>query len=283
MPTSRSQTRSSAMNTFSSFRFAANAVLRPSYILLHVRHKSAKPLGRLRNHEIKYNAVLRKDKEGNLAPTTMQALLKEIDLTQERIELVAEKPSPIVVVVNIKQDMLRVKRVKEKQRVANKKDQAKELQLTWTSEESDMEHKLNRLRQHLETGARMDVVFSTKPKTVAPPVKIQQQKVADVIERLAEVSTQWRPVEWRKNLAIISLRGSKLVSQPTPTSLDLDPPPETDSTTAEPVVAPPTNRHVPIRPRNFQDLSKWGYQKPPTMNPMAAKRAEKKYPKGGRP
>ncbi|KAJ7067890.1 hypothetical protein C8F01DRAFT_958229, partial [Mycena amicta] len=164
-----------------------------------------------RNEQIKFDQVSIKE-DGVLVQVSMRSLLRKVDLAKERIELIASEPQPIVAIVNMREEMQQLKRTKEKQREAMKKDQKKEVQFTWGSEDTDMEHKLSRLRSHLETGARLDVVFSTKKRTAPPPVKAQQDKVADTITRLSDVSTVWKPVEWRRNMAVIYLRGIATVT-----------------------------------------------------------------------
>ncbi|KAJ7122920.1 hypothetical protein C8R44DRAFT_540167, partial [Mycena epipterygia] len=164
--------------------------------------------GRPRNDKIPYVQVSLVDENNSLIhQVSLANLLKSIDHKKEWVELVAEKPHPVVKIINKKATLDYLKKAKAKRRETVRKNILKEVQLTWGSEQSDLEHKLARVRSYLEIGARVDIVFSTKPKAVPPPPAVMRKKLQDTIEMMADVSTEFKPVEWRRNLASIHLKG----------------------------------------------------------------------------
>ncbi|KAJ7047858.1 hypothetical protein C8F04DRAFT_920936, partial [Mycena alexandri] len=208
------------MSTFSAFRLAARTLLHPgrptphlpcqNAIALHhhARFKSKKRHEtriNLRNDKIPYSEVsMVEDKV--LVKVSLARLLDSIELKEEWVELVTEDPIPIVRVVNKRDALAREKLKKIKQREVARKNIVKEVQLTWWSEQSDMEHKIARVRMYLEMGARVDIVFSSKPNTPPPPMKVRKERVQNTIELMEGIATEWKPVEWRKSMAAIYLQ-----------------------------------------------------------------------------
>ncbi|KAJ7667557.1 hypothetical protein DFH06DRAFT_1085112 [Mycena polygramma] len=212
------------MNTFSAFRFAARTLLHPvrpsahfpclNPIALHpgvhARFKKTQARRsrlRVRNREIPYEEVTLVDDDGVLTKLQLKNLLGTINHATEWVELVSETHGPVVKIVNKKFALKMEKKLREKQREGMRKNIKKEVQLTWVSEQSDLDHKLARVREYLEIGAKVDIVFSTKPKTDPPSVQAMQEKVKNTVESMAEISKEWKPVEWRKSLAAIFLQG----------------------------------------------------------------------------
>ncbi|KAJ7229146.1 hypothetical protein GGX14DRAFT_345403 [Mycena pura] len=287
------------MNTFSVCRPAARTLLHrlgpslcPNALSLHphliVRHKTSKtsktPAGNPRDEHIKHAEVSLVE-DNVLVKLSLKRLLNSIDRRDQWVELVSDTPEPIVRIINKKQELLRQKKLKERQREAARLNVVKEVQLTWGSEQSDMDHKLARVRAYLEMGARVNIVFSAKPKTVPPRVKSQQEKVQSTIELMADISTTWQPVEWRKNTAVIFLRGvaqsgaEKLVTAE-PAAIEAEMPTESKEEPASEQPPLPSPSQAAERPqRNFVDLSEYEYLKPATRNPLSAMKPEKKYGK----
>ncbi|KAJ6627341.1 hypothetical protein B0H10DRAFT_1699590, partial [Mycena sp. CBHHK59/15] len=174
---------------------------------IQVRFTSKTAVAHPRNEEIPFTEVSLVVEDNKLFKTSLKRLLKSINHKNEYIELVSSKPEPVVKIINKKEALVRVKKVKERRREVGRQNIVKEVQLTWGSEQSDLEHKLARARTYLEVGAKVDIVYTTKSKTVPPAVKVMQQKVQDTITMLADVSTEWKPVEWRRNMAAIFLKG----------------------------------------------------------------------------
>ncbi|KAJ7179610.1 hypothetical protein C8R46DRAFT_1074248, partial [Mycena filopes] len=202
------------MSTFSAFRLAARTLLHPgrptpllpcqNAIALHhhARFKSKRPQVSLKQ-------------DNALVKMSLTSLLNSINLKDEWVELIAEEPFPIVRRVNKKAALLKSKEDKLKLRESSRKHVVKEVQLTWWSEQSDLDHKIARVRSHLEMGARVDIVFSSKPNTPPPPMQTRKERVQKTIELLEEFATPWKPVEWRKSMAAIYFQGKGDVAEKT--------------------------------------------------------------------
>jgi len=303
------------MNTFSAFRFAARTLLHsnrhPTHFpclnpialnpRAHVRFKHKAPPPRPRDESIPYTEVSLVEEDNVLVKMSLKRLLSSINRLEQWVELVAVTPEPVVKIVNKKAALVTQKKMRERQREVARKNIVKEVQLTWGSEQSDLDHKLARVRSYLEMGAKVDIVMTAKTNAVAPPVKVQQAKVQSTIESLADIAKEWKPVQWRKNMAAIFLRGleeadRKLtpeqvklaeegIGEAEPVAKDkregdpqatLPPPPAPP----QPPPRPSSQPVQPGQPKHFVDLSEMGYIPPPTRrNPLSGIKKEKKYGK----
>ncbi|KAJ7666526.1 hypothetical protein B0H17DRAFT_1018927 [Mycena rosella] len=294
------------MNTFSAFRFAARTLLHPRtthfpclnpLALHHVRFKSKRHTTstRIRNENIPHENVYLVNEENALVKTSLADLLASTDLKEYWVELVAAKPLPVVKLANKKEALVKVKQTRVKAREVLRKNIVKEVQLTWGSEKSDLEHKLARVRMYLEIGAKVDIVFSTKTKGTPPSQLFMQKKLQDTVEMMADVSKEWKPVEWRRNIAAIHLKGIVDVNrQLTPEQIQLVEAEEAEGAELESdepviqsepkaediklVVPPPRvqSRPEPGKPKGYVDLSEFNFEPPPQRrNP--GKKPEKQY------
>ncbi|KAJ7265898.1 hypothetical protein B0H12DRAFT_1179770 [Mycena haematopus] len=293
------------MNTFSAFCFAARTVLHPGRhphfacfnpIALHPRahvrfkHKHKGPTPLPRDEKIPHEEVSVVQEDNSLFKTSLKSLLQSLDRTKVWVELVAVVPQPVVKIVEKKAAVAAQKKLRERQRVSARKNTVKEVQLTWGSEPGDLEHKLDRVRSLLEIGVKVDIVFSTKPKTLPPSVAVQQAKVKDTIESLADISKEWKPAEWRKDMAAIFLQGkvdpdNKLAPEQVNLAEgkgmeEVKPVTEVEdegiSETAPPAPPTPTPRlHQHVQ---HADLSALGFTPPPKRrDPLKALKDVKKY------
>ncbi|KAF7331793.1 hypothetical protein MKEN_00059300 [Mycena kentingensis (nom. inval.)] len=197
------------LNALGAIRLTAGSTRRLP--LVHVRYKAQRVRNsrvRAFNRDIPFDSVHLKH-EGDLVETTMQELLKQTDLKTDRIELVVSEPFPIVEIINMREQATKERAQKEKLRGIARREQRKEVQFTWGSAQSDIDHRLTRVGPHLDIGGGIDIVFSTKTRTVPPHISVQKEKVNALIERVTPIATLWRPTDWRKNLAVIYLRGIK--------------------------------------------------------------------------
>ncbi|KAJ7163816.1 hypothetical protein C8R43DRAFT_254040 [Mycena crocata] len=292
------------MNTFSAFRFAARTLLRPQLayfpclnpiplhprIQLRFKSKHSKSKVRSRNHDIPYDEVFLVDDDNVLVKVPLKRLLSSIDHKLEWVELVGTDPHPVVKRISKKQVYIHEKNAKGKQREQVRKNIHKEVQLTWGSEKGDLEHKVARIRGYLEMGAKVDIVFSTKTKTAPPLAKVMQEKLRETLDLTSDISTEWRPIEWRRNMAIVYLRGTvaaegKVLPQGAEggeRTVDGDKVAvaDTDVELAQTKSALPPSLSLddgPSKPKGFIDLSSYGYQPPSRRNPLSGKKQEKRY------
>ncbi|CAK5276145.1 unnamed protein product [Mycena citricolor] len=282
------------MNAFSSFHFAARALLHPSRpihfrclgaSLSHVRFMSSQNLSskrsrRLRNAEIgkKYAMVTLVREDKSLMPTSLNRLLDEIDLDQNFVELVTEDPEPIVRIVNKRLQYQAEKQAKADKKTSAKHNVEKEVHLTWVSDAADLKHRLAQARSFLEMGSRVSVMFETKPRMRPPEAAEMEERVNFVRSSLEDVATESKPVYWRKRTAVVYLQGTKPKTAPKPNAAQ--------SAAAEEDVEEPkagnAARNKTQRAPVSVDLSEFGlsesdFQAPPRRDPLLGMKSVKKY------
>lgn len=207
------------MATFCAFRAATVALVRPArspsypycseistFAISHVRYKHR--LARLpRNDEINFRVVQIVDPETERLkePTELKYILASIDLKTHFVELVSEKPNPVVKIKNKKEVYNRQK----ERRIMMKEIptmQQKEVQMTWGVGSGDLAHKLNKVRQELEKGNKVDLVFAPKKNQALPsPLEIEE-RLRETVSLLADVGKEWRPRNIKRNVAILSFQ-----------------------------------------------------------------------------
>lgn len=164
------------------------------------------------NDKIPYALVRVVDPETDkLSPTkqSLRTLLSSLDLKKWIVELVAEKPEPIVRILDRKEAFQKYK----EQRKATKKgtksgEAAKEIQLTWATASGDVSHKLAKARSYLEKGCKVDIVFASKKGQPLPKPKEMQVRLQDIASELTDVSKEWKVREVSSTMRVISLQGT---------------------------------------------------------------------------
>lgn len=90
--------------------------------------------------------------------------------------------------------------------------------MTWETAAGDLAHKLEKVREALEEGSRVDVVFTTK-KGRSPPSRPEMVgRVNEILKQVAEISTVRKPVEFQQDTAIIFLQSTNPIPAPQITS-----------------------------------------------------------------
>ncbi|KAF8239501.1 hypothetical protein L208DRAFT_1237167 [Tricholoma matsutake] len=206
------------MSTFLAFRNAAFSLLRLRVPHVHrpafravqssASPKSDKPL---RNEQIKHRIVRLVDPVTNRlkASEPLRDLLLTLDRKKKYIELVsAEKDSiPIVKIVDQKEAFAKEKDLKLRARVAAMSNRHKEIQLTWGSTSSDMAHKLERVREELENGFKVDLVFAPKRGQILPKPAERQMQIQEIVDMMADVGREWKSRDEGRTITAIFLQG----------------------------------------------------------------------------
>lgn len=163
------------------------------------------PKGPLTNFDIKHRRVRLVDPETRLLtePRTLRSIMESIDQRMEFVQLVRAEPEPVVKVMNKRDVYERSKSQKPK----STKSLTKEVQMTWETAAGDLAHKLGKVRDALEEGSRVDVVFTTK-KGRSPPSRPEMLvRVDEIVAQHADISTVRSPVDFQQGTAIIFLQG----------------------------------------------------------------------------
>ncbi|THH13324.1 hypothetical protein EW146_g6879 [Bondarzewia mesenterica] len=175
------------------------------------RHAST---GRPRNQNIKYETVRVVDPETRKPtdPQPYKDLLKAVKAEHKYfIELVAAPSDatggyPLVKLISQREDAQRAKEMRQKQRLGRKHAAQKEVQLTWSVEQADWDHKLRKVREEIGKGYRADLVFALKSGQQPPKPREMEDKVSQALEALQDVAIEWQPQEKGKNTVVVHLQ-----------------------------------------------------------------------------
>ncbi|KAI0722029.1 hypothetical protein C8T65DRAFT_172897 [Cerioporus squamosus] len=170
--------------------------------------KKKKPLQKPRNEAIRYRFVrLVNPETGALdPPAPLKDILARVDRKRQYLELVIEKPEPIVKFINVK-DLYNRDKAKRVQQVLGRAPEEKEVQLTWGVDAGDLAYKLRKARSELKDGNRVSLVFAPK-KGQARPTPEEQTKIVDEALRLLEdVGRERKERDVRKEVVALFLEG----------------------------------------------------------------------------
>ncbi|KAI0662875.1 hypothetical protein C8Q70DRAFT_954303 [Cubamyces menziesii] len=150
-----------------------------------------KPLRKPRNEEIRIPYVrLVNPETGALEPLApLRQILARINRKHEYLELVIEKPEPIVKIHSTKVLYERSK-AKKLVHTSGKAPEEKEVQLTWGVGSGDLQYKLKKAREDLEDGNRVNIIFAPKKGQGIPPPTEQQKLVEEALKLLEDVGRE---------------------------------------------------------------------------------------------
>lgn len=126
-------------------------------------------------------------------PQRLSHILDSVDLTTHVVRLVSHRPPVIRILTRLEDKMNQLaskaaKKVEGAQRV-----ESTTVQLTWLTSGADYEHKLAKAREELEKGgARVEVLFKTKPRVRYPSRPEMEEQMAQVAAALEESGTEWK-------------------------------------------------------------------------------------------
>ncbi|KAF5371938.1 hypothetical protein D9615_008083 [Tricholomella constricta] len=206
------------MSSFIAFRSAALSLLRPRTHTTTCVHpflsRGSKKLAASktlpRDEAIEHPIVQLVDPTtGRLnEPTPLRTILASLDRRKQFVELVSLTPGPLVKIFSKSEVRQHAQEAAMKARVSARKNIHKEVQLTWSAAPGDLAHKLGKIRQELERGARVDLVFTRKKNQTPLSIPDMQARALEVVEELADVSKEWKEREVRANMTAIFLQGS---------------------------------------------------------------------------
>jgi len=163
---------------------------------------------RLVDDDIPFRVVRFVDPEsGALRPLTpLRALLGSIDRTTHHIELVADAPDPVVKIVDTKLAREKYKEAKKRAQAAARAQVRKEIQLTWGVAPGDLAHKLEKARQELAGGRKVDLIFASKKGQAVPTKQVTDTRLREVLDTLADVGKEYRARGEQKNMTALYLK-----------------------------------------------------------------------------
>jgi translation initiation factor IF-3 len=166
------------------------------------------------NEDIPFTTVTPVDPEtGRLKePCRLKDLLASIDRKTHFVELVYDSKTAAT---NVLQQVPIVKIIARADRFQSRKAgklsrprqiQQKEVQLTWGVADGDLSHKLNKVRQELEKGNKVDLVFAPKAGTKAPSPVARQGRMESAMRMLGDVAKEWKERETKGLVVVIFLQ-----------------------------------------------------------------------------
>ena len=179
--------------------------------------KKEKPLQNPRNEGIPFTYVrLVNPETGSLdPPAPLRRILPMVQRKTQYLELVTEKPEPIVKIIDTKLRYTRNKAKKE-QHLLNRAPEEKELQLTWGVAVGDLQFKLKKAREDLLDGNRVTLVFAPKKGQQVPTPEDQQAMIDEAVRLLEDVGRERKDRAAQKHMTALfldSLRPRKQVHE----------------------------------------------------------------------
>jgi len=137
-------------------------------------------------------------------PAALSDILASVDRKTHFLELVKERPNPIVKIID-KKSIYEAR----KQQMRSKKTaiSTKEIQLTWCMGVADRVHKLRKVREELVKGNRVQLVFAPKRNRHVSSVEMERL-LQDVVGQMQDVMREWKPREVKGTLVILHLQGT---------------------------------------------------------------------------
>lgn len=132
------------------------------------------------------------------------------------VELVRAEPEPIVKLIRAGDVYSRKRATAGRKRVA--RDQ-KEVQLSWAISGADLEHKLEKVREELEMGNRVDLAYLRKSGKTTPTREEMEARAEEILTALAEAGASWKPLTLTKTSLILHLQGHNEPTAPSTPSL----------------------------------------------------------------
>jgi translation initiation factor IF-3 len=106
------------------------------------------------------------------------------------VELVAENPDPIVRVIDIREDYRKNKEARKKKQDGAVKEM--QLQMTWSVDGGDLEHKLKKAREALEEGERVTFIVTRKRGQAIPKLEQMASTLQRIVDEIADVGKEWK-------------------------------------------------------------------------------------------
>ncbi|KAF9782333.1 hypothetical protein BJ322DRAFT_983883, partial [Thelephora terrestris] len=166
------------------------------------------PSKRPTDDDIPFNLVRLADPEsGSLHPlASLKTILRSIDRKTHHVELVSDRPDPIVRIVNKKEAREKYKELRKRAQAAARAQVRKEIQVTWGVAPGDLAHKLEKVRHELVGGKKVDLIFASKRGQVVPTKQEMDVRLNGVLETLADVGKEYLPRAVRNAMTVSYLK-----------------------------------------------------------------------------
>lgn len=162
--------------------------------------------GPLKDENIKYKRVHIRHDGCLSAPSNVSYILSLLDRRGYYIQLISHDP-PIVKIVDKAEEYSRMKEEHEQAKLSKSKQVHKEVQLSWVTSDADMAHKLEKAKEDLAKGLRVNLVFAHKRGRPLPSLEDIKERLQSLVDSLADVGKEWKARVVQRRLAAVFLEG----------------------------------------------------------------------------
>ena len=163
-----------------------------------------------RNENIPFRVVKMVDETGRLGNwVPLSDIIQDIKGDKDKrkkyyVELVSEKPEPIVKLIRASEVYNKKRAQADRKKIV--RDQ-KEVQLSWAISEADLAHKLEKVREELELGNRVDLAYLHKSGQTIPTKEEMEARAEETLKALEDAGAPWKPLTSTKTSLILHLQG----------------------------------------------------------------------------
>ncbi|KAG6829740.1 hypothetical protein H0H87_010372 [Tephrocybe sp. NHM501043] len=171
------------------------------------KDKSKKDKGPLRGQAIPHRLVRLVDPQtSKLTPLQpLSTILSSINRASHYVELVADKPEPIVKIIDRYLETTRAAEAAYRAREVARQNIQKEVQVSWSAAPADLTHKVDKVREELARGVRVDLVFSRKSGQPKITPQEMYERANEVLKGLEDVAREFKPREVRPSSGVLAL------------------------------------------------------------------------------
>jgi len=112
----------------------------------------------------------------------------------------------VVKIVDTKEAARKYKEQKKQAKAVARAQEHKEIQLTWGVASGDLAHKMNKVRQELEKGRRVDLILAHKRGQVVPTKQDMNARLKEILDALSDVGKEYLPRDERNNITALHLK-----------------------------------------------------------------------------
>ncbi|PCH41553.1 hypothetical protein WOLCODRAFT_163197 [Wolfiporia cocos MD-104 SS10] len=161
-----------------------------------------------RNHDIPFRVVRLVNPETRHLdpPASLSEVIARCEPKKEYVELVASEPEPIVKIIKSSEVFSKKMALKERQKGKGVREE-KEVQMTWGISAGDLAHKMKRVRQELEKGNRVNLVYTRKKGQVQLSPQAMEERLKATVQSLEDVGKEWKSREGAGSAIILFLQG----------------------------------------------------------------------------
>jgi len=169
------------------------------------------PNSKPKNDNIPYERVFLVNSEtGKLQESTLKDVLASFSRKTHFAELQRTEPFPVVKIIDKSEAHHKKLKAKEQQKAAARKNVRKEFQFTWGMAQGDVSYRMERVKDALGKGSKVDIVFAPKPGVkTGPALPEMKQRMDELVDGLKDMSSEYKQREFRKFFAAVFLQGSR--------------------------------------------------------------------------